>query len=63
LLASLGNLSRTTLAGLSGYTVDWLGSWERFFVVTALMVLPSLLMLWTLRHRFDAIAVEAGSRQ
>jgi len=56
LLASLGNLSRTTLAGLSGYTVDWLGSWDRFFVVTALMVLPSLLMLWTLRHRFNHIA-------
>ncbi|GGB83392.1 MFS transporter [Marinobacterium zhoushanense] len=59
LLASLGNLSRTTLAGLSGYTVDWLGSWERFFVVTALMVLPSLLMLWTLRHRFNHITANA----
>ncbi|MBV0933092.1 AmpG family muropeptide MFS transporter [Marinobacterium weihaiense] len=56
LLASLGNLSRTTLAGLSGYTVDWLGSWERFFVVTALMVLPSLLMLWVLRDRFNGIS-------
>ncbi len=55
LLASLGNLSRTTLAGLSGYTVDLLGSWDRFFIVTALMVLPSLLMLWNLRHRFDQI--------
>lgn len=55
LLASLGNLSRTTLAGLSGYTVDWLGSWERFFVVTALMVLPSLLMLWLVRHRIERI--------
>lgn len=55
LLASLGNLSRTTLAGMSGYTVDWLGSWERFFIVTALMVLPSLLMLWTIRHRVERI--------
>ncbi|WP_010322841.1 AmpG family muropeptide MFS transporter [Marinobacterium stanieri] len=55
LLASLGNLSRTTLAGFSGYTVDWLGSWERFFVVTALMVLPSLLMLWLVRHRIERI--------
>lgn len=59
LLASLGNLSRTTLAGLSGFTVDWLGSWERFFIVTALMVLPSLMMLWTLRHRFDALTKNA----
>lgn len=56
LLASLGNLSRTTLAGLSGYTVDWLGSWERFFIVTALMVLPSLIMLYAVRDRFQAIA-------
>ncbi len=56
LLASLGNLSRTTLAGLSGYTVDWLGSWERFFIVTALMVLPSLCMLWLLRDRFNGIS-------
>jgi len=56
LLASLGNLGRTTLAGLSGYSVDWLGSWERFFVVTALMVLPSLCMLWMLRDRFNGIS-------
>ncbi len=61
LLASLGNLSRTTLAGLSGYTVDWLGSWERFFIVTALMVLPSLLMLWLLRDRFNGISQAASS--
>jgi PAT family beta-lactamase induction signal transducer AmpG len=59
LLASLGNLSRTTLAGLSGYTVDWLGSWERFFVVTALMVLPSLIMLYSVRDRFQTIADDA----
>jgi PAT family beta-lactamase induction signal transducer AmpG len=56
LLASLGNLSRTTLAGLSGFTVDWLGSWERFFVVTALMVLPSLVMLYLVRDRFEQLA-------
>ena len=56
LLASLGNLSRTTLAGLSGFTVDWLGSWERFFVVTALMVLPSLFMLYCLRDRFTHLS-------
>src|SRR5210317_124489 len=56
LLASLGNLSRTTLAGFSGYTVDWLGSWERFFVVTALMVIPSLIMLYLVRDRFERLA-------
>ena len=58
LLASLGNLSRTTLAGFSGFTVDWLGSWERFFVVTALMVLPSLIMLFMVRDRFELLAQE-----
>jgi PAT family beta-lactamase induction signal transducer AmpG len=56
LLASLGNLSRTTLAGFSGYTVDWLGSWERFFIVTALMVIPSLIMLYRVRDRFESLA-------
>ncbi|WP_438984764.1 AmpG family muropeptide MFS transporter [Aequoribacter sp.] len=60
LLASLGNLSRTTLAGFSGFTVDWLGSWERFFVVTALMVLPSLLMLFMVRDRFERLAQEGN---
>ncbi len=53
MLASLGNLSRTTLASASGYLVDYLGSWERFFIATTFMVLPSLIMLWMLRHRFD----------
>jgi len=52
MLASLGNLSRTTLASASGYLVDYLGSWERFFITTTFMVLPSLIMLWMLRHRF-----------
>ena len=60
LLASLGNLSRTTLAGLSGFTVDWLGSWERFFVVTALMVIPSLVMLYLLKERFTALTVRSS---
>lgn len=53
MLASLGNLSRTTLASSSGYLVDWLGSWERFFIVTTLMVIPSLVMLWLLREKLE----------
>ncbi len=53
MLASLGNLSRTTLASSSGYLVDWLGSWERFFIVTTLMVIPSLVMLWMLREKLE----------
>ena len=46
LLASLGNLGRTTLAAFSGVLIDALGgNWALFFVLTALMVVPSLLLL------------------
>ena len=52
LLASLGNLGRTTLAVFSGVMVDGLGgNWALFFVITALMVVPSLLILWWLSRR------------
>lgn len=45
-LASLGNLSRTTLAAGSGFLIDGLNNdWALFFVITALMVLPSLAIL------------------
>lgn len=50
LLASLGNLSRTTLSAHSGQLVDFLaGAWEVFFILTAVMVIPSLLLLWLAR--------------
>lgn len=46
LLASLGTLGRTLLASYSGQMVDNLnGNWALFFVITALMVIPSLLLL------------------
>ena len=46
LLASLGNFGRTTLSATSGIVVDALGgNWSLFFVLTAVMVLPSLLLL------------------
>ena len=46
LLASLGNLGRTVLSSTSGFVVDALGgNWALFFVLTAIMVLPSLLLL------------------
>ncbi len=46
LLASMGNLGRTTLAAFSGAMVDGLhGAWALFFVITALMVVPGLLLL------------------
>ncbi len=52
LLASLGNFGRTTLASFSGELADYLNDWSLFFVLTALMVIPSLIMLYTLRHYF-----------
>ncbi|MFT5063217.1 MAG: PAT family beta-lactamase induction signal transducer AmpG [Gammaproteobacteria bacterium] len=46
LMASLGNLGRTTLAATSGSLVTWLdGNWSLFFIITALMVVPSLVLL------------------
>ncbi len=50
LMASLGNLSRTTLAAGSGFMVDWLDSWAAFFFLTTIMVIPSLLLLISIRH-------------
>lgn len=54
LMASLGNLSRTTLASGSGYFVDLLGgNWALFFVITALMVIPSLVTLWLMKNKVE----------
>tara|TARA_B100001027_G_scaffold24817_1_gene14679 strand:- start:29316 stop:30683 length:1368 start_codon:yes stop_codon:yes gene_type:complete len=52
LLASIGTAGRTTLASSSGALVDWLnGDWGIFFVLTTLMVIPSLLFLWYIRKK------------
>jgi len=46
LMASISNFGRTTLAVFSGAMVDHLdGDWGLFFVITALMVIPSLVLL------------------
>ena len=51
LMASLGNLGRTTLASFSGMMVDGLGGdWFTFFVLTSLMVVPALVLLWRVRN-------------
>ena len=56
LLASIGTLGRTLLASASGELVDWLeGDWGLFFIITALMVIPSLLLLWSIRDRLTLI--------
>jgi len=59
LLASLGNLGRTTLASFSGELVDYLNDWSTFFILTALMVIPSLIMLYSLRHFFADLLEKA----
>ena len=47
LLASIGTAGRTTLAASSGAMVDWLnGDWGIFFIITAVMVIPSLIFLY-----------------
>jgi len=47
------------MASFSGVLVDYLeGDWALFFVMTALMVLPSLLLLYRIRHRLRSMASE-----
>lgn len=62
LLASLGNFGRTTLASFSGELVDYLNDWSMFFILTAVMVIPSLLMLYSLRHYFSDMLDKARKR-
>ena len=56
LLASIGTLGRTTIAASSGVLVDGLGGdWGLFFIITAVMVIPSLALLWAMRGTLSAI--------
>jgi len=50
LMASLGTFGRVMLGSYSGVFVDWLdGNWALFFVITSVMVVPSLLFLYSIR--------------
>ena len=52
LLASIGTAGRTTLAASSGALVDWLnGDWGIFFIITAVMVIPSLIFLYLIKEK------------
>ncbi len=52
LLASIGTAGRTTLASSSGALVDWLnGDWGIFFILTTIMVIPSLICLWFIKNK------------
>jgi len=54
LLASIGTAGRTSLAASSGALVDWLnGDWGMFFIITAIMVIPSLIFLWMIKDKLN----------
>ena len=57
LLASIGTMGRTLLASSSGALVDWLnGDWGIFFVLTTIMVIPSLVCLCIIKNRIKISA-------
>jgi MFS transporter, PAT family, beta-lactamase induction signal transducer AmpG len=52
LLASIGTAGRTLFSSSSGTLVDWLnGDWGIFFIITAIMVIPSLLCLMAIKNK------------
>ena len=52
LLASVGTAGRTLLASSSGTLVDWLnGNWGLFFMITTIMVVPSLVLIFSIRKK------------
>ena len=64
LMASLSVAGRTLVASSSGFVVDFLhGDWSQFFVITALMVIPSLLFLHNIRHRITHLEKSKTSEQ
>ena len=63
LLNSIGTSGRTIFAASSGMFVDWLGGdWGTFFVITTLMVIPSLLCLWAIRAKLRDMLAGASVR-
>ena len=58
LLASIGNAGRTVLASSGGWFVDWTGgNWTLFFVITALMVIPGLILLMIIRKPLEQLSI------
>ena len=57
LLASIGNAGRTVLASSGGWFVDWTGgNWPLFFIMTAVMVIPGLILLMIIRKPLERIS-------
>src|SRR5690554_615898 len=64
LMASIATLGRTLLGSYSGALVDFLdGNWALFFVFTTLMVIPSLLFLWSIRKPIERLEAEGRQRE
>ncbi|WP_448551370.1 AmpG family muropeptide MFS transporter [Thalassotalea montiporae] len=64
LMASLGTFGRVMLGSYSGIFVDWLdGNWALFFVLTSMMVIPSLLFLYSIRKALTALIEQNESSQ
>ncbi|MFT5162897.1 MAG: PAT family beta-lactamase induction signal transducer AmpG [Alteromonadaceae bacterium] len=64
LLASLSTLGRTLIGSSSGALVDYLnGNWSLFFILTTLMVIPSLIILYFLKDRLNDIENSHKSSQ
>jgi len=54
LLASVGTAGRTLLASFSGTMVEGLGNdWSLFFIITAIMVIPSLICLLVIKNKLN----------
>ena len=52
LLASIGTAGRTIFSSSSGTLVDYLnGNWQFFFIVTSIMVIPSLVILYFIKDK------------
>ncbi|WP_199610957.1 AmpG family muropeptide MFS transporter [Flocculibacter collagenilyticus] len=62
LMASLGTFGRVSLGSLSGWFVDLMdGNWALFFIITAFMVIPSLVFLYSIRHKVAQLERENGN--
>lgn len=56
IMASAGNFGRTVFASSSGLLIDGLGgNWMLFFIITALMVIPSLIILYWIGKKLKYI--------
>ncbi|PCH58920.1 MAG: MFS transporter [SAR86 cluster bacterium] len=64
LMASISNLGKTSLAAGSGALVDFLGgNWSLFFILTTLMVIPSLCFLVWIAKLLEQDSMQRSSKQ